>query len=114
MTHLSSQGCRVEIVSALEEAMTQLFNAFRQHNNGMMPEHVVVYRDGVGDTQFDEVLDRELPCIQNALAGMVPLPLDFHILLHLTSLSFSLSLGTAYHKDLNCCLPEETQDQIGV
>ena len=36
-----------------------------------MPEHIVVYRDGVGDGQFNEVLDRELPCIQNALAAMV-------------------------------------------
>jgi eukaryotic translation initiation factor 2C len=72
VTHLSSQGCRVEIVSALEEAMTQLFTAFRQRNEGKMPEHVVVYRDGVGDGQFDEVLDRELPCIQSALAATVP------------------------------------------
>lgn len=66
--------------------MTQLFNAFRQHNNGMMPEHVVVYRDGVGDTQFDEVLDRELPCIQNALAGMVLVDILFSISLLCLSL----------------------------
>lgn len=36
-----------------------------------MPQHVVVYRDGVGDGQFNEILDRELPCIQNALASLV-------------------------------------------
>jgi eukaryotic translation initiation factor 2C len=51
--------------------MTSLFQTFRQRNNGTMPQHVVVFRDGVGDGQFNEVLDRELPCIQNALAAMV-------------------------------------------
>ncbi len=51
--------------------MSSLFATFRQKNNGAMPEHVVVYRDGVGDGQFNEVLDRELPCIQAALAAVV-------------------------------------------
>ena len=64
-------SCSVEIVAALEEAMISLFTTFRQRNNGTMPHHVVVYRDGVGDGQFNEILDRELPCIQNALASMV-------------------------------------------
>ncbi len=63
------------MVAALEEAMTQLFTTFRQRNSGVMPEHIVVYRDGVGDGQFNEVLDRELPCIQNALASTVSLSL---------------------------------------
>lgn len=53
--------------------MLSLFQTFRQRNNGSMPQHIVVYRDGVGDSQFVEVLDRELPCIQNALAAMVSL-----------------------------------------
>jgi eukaryotic translation initiation factor 2C len=51
--------------------MTSLFIAFRQRNNGHLPEHVIVYRDGVGDGQFNEVLDSELPCLKNALAGLV-------------------------------------------
>jgi hypothetical protein len=59
------------MVAALEEAMIQLFTAFRQRNKGVMPEHIVVYRDGVGDGQFDEVLNRELPCIQQALETIV-------------------------------------------
>jgi eukaryotic translation initiation factor 2C len=70
VTHISSQAPRVEIVAALEEAMSSLFATFRQRNKGAMPQHVVVYRDGVGDGQFNEVLDRELPCIQNALSAM--------------------------------------------
>lgn len=51
--------------------MVHLLTAFRQRNNGRMPDHIVVYRDGVGDGQFDEVLNKELPCIQNALAELV-------------------------------------------
>lgn len=76
-THISCQAPRVEIVAALEEAMTSLLATFRQRNNGTMPQHLVVYRAGVGDGQFNEVLDRELPCIQNALAAMVSSSLSF-------------------------------------
>lgn len=68
---MSAQGPRVEIVAALTEAMVHLFTAFRQRNSGMMPEHVVVYRDGVGDGQFEEVLNKELQSIKDALAEMV-------------------------------------------
>ena len=59
--------------------MTSLFQTFRQRNNGTMPQHVVVYRDGVGDGQFNEVLDRELPCIQNALAAMVTIIISAYL-----------------------------------
>jgi hypothetical protein len=120
--------------------MTNLFITFRQRNNGMMPEHVIVYRDGVGEGQFNEVLDSELPAIKNALAALVGTPFLLHLLTLCLSLCLSLSLlsvsvssvclclfclslslalslavkGTIDHKDLICCLPKETQDPTRV
>ena len=107
------------MVAALEEAMTNLLTTFGQRNNGKMPEHIVVYRDGVGDGQFEEVLDRELPCFQNALAAMVCtrviiVSFPFFSNVHLSFLFISLSLGQLYLQDLYHCLPKETQYQISV
>lgn len=70
-SHPPSSVNSAEIVSALEEAMTQLFRTFRDRNNGRLPLHIVVYRDGVDNGRFAEVLDRELPCIRSAINSMV-------------------------------------------
>jgi hypothetical protein len=77
-----------------------------------MPQHVVVFRDGVGDGQFNEVLDRELPCIQNALAGMVRFALSSCTRLFAHALS--QLTGDSYNKNHNCGLPKETQHTIGL
>jgi eukaryotic translation initiation factor 2C len=66
--HISAQAPRVEMVAALTEAMFALIKTFREKNLNRLPEHIIVYRDGVGDGQFQEVLDKELPCIRQALA----------------------------------------------
>lgn len=68
VAHMSAQGNRVEMVSALTEAMGCLFASFRERNRGRMPETVVVYRDGVSEGQYDAVLQNELPQIQEAIA----------------------------------------------
>jgi eukaryotic translation initiation factor 2C len=49
--------------------MTKLLAAFKARNNAM-PAHIVIYRDGVGDSQFDTVLKTELPQVKDALAFM--------------------------------------------
>lgn len=66
--HISAQPPRVEMVAALSEAMFALLKTFRSKNHGRLPEHMIVYRDGVGEGQFEEVLAKELPCIRQALA----------------------------------------------
>jgi eukaryotic translation initiation factor 2C len=35
-------------------------------NKGMLPERVIIFRDGVSEGQFDLVLEKELPQIQDA------------------------------------------------
>ena len=36
------------------------FDAYKEFNNGEMPDHIFIYRDGVGDAMRDQVLDKEL------------------------------------------------------
>ena len=70
VAHLSAQRSREEMVASLTESMVKLFQCFRERNSGGMPEHVLVYRDGVSDGQFDKVLMQELPCIKESIALM--------------------------------------------
>ncbi len=58
------------MVSALTDAMVSLFTAFKERNGGKMPAHIIVYRDGVSDGQFNIVLEKELPSIHGALELM--------------------------------------------
>jgi hypothetical protein len=74
-----------------------------------MPQHVVVYRDGVGDGQFNEVLDRELPCIQNALAAMVT-----SLTRMIKFLSISFQIGNSNHENYHHHLSKETQHPLGL
>lgn len=66
VAHLSSQTARMEIVQALEDAMVQLLNTFKT-KNGKYPVRIVVYRDGVSEGQFEQVVANELPRIKGAL-----------------------------------------------
>ena len=65
--YLSAQSNRVEMVSALADAIVNLLQFFKGKNK-VFPQHIIVYRDGVSDGQFPIVLDKELPQIKNALA----------------------------------------------
>jgi hypothetical protein len=65
--HISSQEPRKEIISDLEEAMRSLLETFRGRNGGRMPKTMVVYRDGVGDSQFEQLITLELPAIKGAI-----------------------------------------------
>lgn len=66
MAHMSAQASRDEMVSNLEDAMVALLNAFKAKNK-KFPEKILVYRDGVSEGQFEQVLNLELPKIQGAL-----------------------------------------------
>jgi hypothetical protein len=68
--HISIQTGRVEMINCVEDAMVTLFNSFKARNNGQMPSTIIVYRDGVADGQFEEVLEKELPPMKSALQLM--------------------------------------------
>lgn len=66
--HVQAQESRLEVVDSLTGAMYNLLGAFRERNGGQMPKHLLVYRDGVGDSQFEMILENELTSIQDAIA----------------------------------------------
>lgn len=55
----------VEPVATLETAMHQLLKAFAARNQGEYPRRVIIYRDGVADNQFNEILDKEISAFKN-------------------------------------------------
>lgn len=67
--YLTTLMSKQEMVSTLQDAMLQLLTVFKQRNN-KLPATIIVYRDGVSDGQFSQVIDLELPCIHGALELM--------------------------------------------
>ncbi|KIW93025.1 uncharacterized protein Z519_06874 [Cladophialophora bantiana CBS 173.52] len=66
------QERRKEMVSGLKELMKKHLGLWRQHNKGLLPDHIVVYRDGVSEGQYQVVLGEERPLIQAACAEVYP------------------------------------------
>jgi eukaryotic translation initiation factor 2C len=44
-----------------------LLEMFMSRNNGKMPKQIIIYRDGVSDSQFGSILLSELPSIKGIL-----------------------------------------------
>ena len=62
-----SQKGRQEMASdELTEAIRSRLERWKEHN-GAYPENILVYRDGVSEGQFEQVLDTELPQMKEAL-----------------------------------------------
>jgi len=62
-TQASPQGQKgQEIISSsvLSEYFQNAFQAFRDHSGGQLPDHIVIYRDGVGDSMRAQVIQHEL------------------------------------------------------
>ncbi len=68
---ISLQPSRVEMVQhgALQDAVKALLESFKRRNK-TLPATIVVFRDGVADGQFDQVIGKELPAIKGALELM--------------------------------------------
>lgn len=66
VAHVSSQAARVEMVAALTDAMVRLMTTFKERNN-QAPEHIVVFRDGVSDGQFEQVIAVEVEAVKTAM-----------------------------------------------
>ncbi|KAH0173237.1 Piwi-domain-containing protein, partial [Aureobasidium melanogenum] len=63
---LRSQRGREEMVQGLTEMMIERLELWRKHNNNKLPGKIIIFRDGVSEGQYNLVLDRELPPIQEA------------------------------------------------
>lgn len=63
---LRMQESKKEMVTALSDMMIERLEAFKQTNNGVLPERIIVYRDGVSEGQFNIVILDEMPQIKAA------------------------------------------------
>lgn len=54
------------MVTNLDSMMVERLNLFKAYNNGLLPQRILVYRDGVSEGQFAIVLGQELPLIKAA------------------------------------------------
>ena len=58
-----------EAILLLRTMIEELLVAFRENNNGALPEHVFFYRDGVDDGQFERVQNEEVTALKQAFQG---------------------------------------------
>lgn len=56
------------MIASLEEMMTERLHLWARKNGGAYPDHILFYRDGVSEGEFDKVRSEELPLIQAALS----------------------------------------------
>ncbi|KAF7541061.1 hypothetical protein G7Z17_g12040 [Cylindrodendrum hubeiense] len=50
----------------LVDAFKSRLKLWQAHNKGQLPENIVIFRDGVSEGQFGQVLEKELPLIREA------------------------------------------------
>ncbi|EXJ61105.1 hypothetical protein A1O7_05258 [Cladophialophora yegresii CBS 114405] len=60
------QERRKEMVLALAELIEGRLLKWKQHNEAKLPLNIIIYRDGVSEGQYQQVLEDELPRIQSA------------------------------------------------
>uniref|UniRef100_T1I3W2 Piwi domain-containing protein n=1 Tax=Rhodnius prolixus TaxID=13249 RepID=T1I3W2_RHOPR len=64
------QPPREEMICDLEEIVKKQLLEFYNRTNGLKPEKIFFYRDGVSEGQFKKVLDVELQAIRRACKGL--------------------------------------------
>jgi eukaryotic translation initiation factor 2C len=67
----SIQESRKEMVTALEGMFLSRLKLWEKTNKSL-PENIVIYRDGVSEGQYQQLLDDELPQIRNACRQAYP------------------------------------------
>lgn len=68
--HISVCEHREEPVQDLVKAFTPILTAFCNRNGGRPPKRILVYRDGVAENQFNDVVENELPALHEALRDL--------------------------------------------
>ncbi|CAI7623765.1 unnamed protein product [Penicillium palitans] len=66
------QPARQEMVSDLDTLLQSRIEIWAKRNKGKFPEHIVVYRDGVSEGQYDMVIEKELPLLKKACQNIYP------------------------------------------
>ncbi|KAH8821858.1 RNA interference and gene silencing protein [Xylogone sp. PMI_703] len=63
---LRVQKRRQEMISSLDEMLKSRLRLWQKKNKSILPENILVYRDGVSEGQYDVVLNEELPLLRKA------------------------------------------------
>nr|XP_027205496.1 protein argonaute 4A-like [Dermatophagoides pteronyssinus] len=58
---------RTEMIHHLDEMIKELLAHYYHHNDKQFPEHLIIFRDGVSEGQFDTVTKEEIPLIRKAI-----------------------------------------------
>ncbi|POR35180.1 Protein argonaute 18, partial [Tolypocladium paradoxum] len=67
------QPAKQEMLSGrLVDAFKSRLELWQKHNAGRLPDNVVIFRDGVSEGQFAQVLEQELPSIREACRDRYP------------------------------------------
>lgn len=74
VARIEPQECRSERIQKFAAMCMDLVNTFSELNKGRIPDKIVVFRDGVGEGQFDMVLTKEIDDLKRAIGtvGWVP------------------------------------------
>ncbi|KAH7012525.1 ribonuclease H-like domain-containing protein [Microdochium trichocladiopsis] len=68
-----AQDGRVEMLGEkLRENFGERLVLWQKNNQQRLPENIIIFRDGVSEGQFQQVLDKELPLIREACAKKYP------------------------------------------
>ena len=54
-----------------------LLEMFMSRNGGKMPKQIIIYRDGVSDSQFGSIIESELPSIRGTTHRIIVV--KFHV-----------------------------------
>lgn len=66
-----NQAARQEMADkTFTKAFVSLLQAWSSSNGDKLPENIVIYRDGVSESQFEQVLTEEVPKIRKACSGL--------------------------------------------
>ncbi|KAI0839762.1 Piwi-domain-containing protein [Hypoxylon sp. FL0890] len=71
-TAWSQAGKQEMLDDTLKERFAGRLKLWSRHNKGQLPQNIIIFRDGVSEGQFDQVLDKELPLIRAACATTYP------------------------------------------
>ena len=63
-------GPRDEICHNIKQVLKDACEAFKKQNNGIYPKKIVLYRDGVGDSQVLVIIKEEIEHIKAAIKDL--------------------------------------------
>ena len=96
---LRTQEGGQELVDSLKDMVIERLNLWRNKANGGQPDKIIVYRDGVSENQYEDVLKIELVRIRKACAKVYPKGTEVPIALVIVAKRHHVRFYPTEHKD---------------